>query len=198
MHLAFANPRGEDKKGEDNKDEKDKGNSKSKRKANAKATEYFAGYCLLCKAWGHMWKDCWNESAKIGKDTACRETPMTPANTTTEPPISGMFVQSEKGQVVPTDPAQWLHSVTKREPGREDFLIDDAVPCVFVKRIKASIMRHGCISHLPTLVVITNHGTNMTSGLHVKERSSPYELNKEKAGLTENKATIRTLLRSST
>ena len=59
---------------------------------------------------------------------------MTPAaNTTTEPLTSGMLLQFEEGQVVPTDPAQWLHSVTKREPSREDFLIDSTVPWVFVK-----------------------------------------------------------------
>ena len=77
-----------------------------------------------------MRKDCWrNESAKSGKDTASLETPMTPAaNTTTEPLTSGMLIQFEEGQVVPTDPAQWLHSVTKREPSREDFLIDSTVP----------------------------------------------------------------------
>ena len=45
-------------------DRKGKGKQgKGKEKDNDKATEYFAGHSLLCKAWGHMQKDCWwNES----------------------------------------------------------------------------------------------------------------------------------------
>ena len=68
------------------KDEKNTGKGK---KGKGKATEYFAGYCFLCKAWGHMEKDCWwNRSNKSGKDAASLETPIMPAtNTTTEPPI---------------------------------------------------------------------------------------------------------------
>ena len=45
-------------------------------------------------------------------------------NTTTEPPITGMLRQSVDGVAVPADLARWLYSVTKREPSREDFLID--------------------------------------------------------------------------
>ena len=113
--------KGQGKKGESNTDvnvkDKDK---KGKGKANAKATEYFAGYCLLCKAWRHLKKDClWNESAKSGKDTTSLETPITPAaNTTTEPPITGMLMQSNEGEVVAADPA---HSGNENP---EDFLIE--------------------------------------------------------------------------
>ena len=104
---------------------KDKG-KKGKANASAKATEYFAGYCLLCKAWRHMKKDFWwYESAKSGKDTASLKTPITPTtNTATEPPITGMLIQSGEGEAVPADPTRWLYSVTKREPSHHDFRID--------------------------------------------------------------------------
>ena len=54
-----------------------------------------------------MKKDCWwNEKADSGKDTASLETPSTPAgNTKTEPPITGMLMQSDEGSEIPT-----LHS----------------------------------------------------------------------------------------
>ena len=73
-----------------------------------------------------MKNDCWwNESAKSGKDTASLATPITPAaNTTTELPITGILIQSDKDEAVPADPSQWLYSVTKREPSREEFLIE--------------------------------------------------------------------------
>ena len=35
-----------------------------------------------------------------------------------------MLVQSGEGETVPANPAQWLNSVTKREPSREEFVID--------------------------------------------------------------------------
>ena len=35
-----------------------------------------------------------------------------------------MMIQSDEGEAVPADPTQWLYSVTKREPSREEFLID--------------------------------------------------------------------------
>ena len=64
--------KGKGKKCESNKDEKDKDEDKKgkgKGENNAKA-EYFAGYCLQCKGWRHLKKDCWwNENAKSGKDT---------------------------------------------------------------------------------------------------------------------------------
>ena len=53
--------KGKGKQGESNRDEKDKDEDKKgkgKGKNNVK-TEYFAGYCLQCKGWGHMKKDCW-------------------------------------------------------------------------------------------------------------------------------------------
>ena len=71
-------------------------------------------------------KDCWlSESAKSGKDTASLETPITPAdNTKTSSSMTGMLIQSDEGETVPANPAQWLYSVTEREPSREEFLID--------------------------------------------------------------------------
>ena len=120
---------GKGKKSEISKDEKVKDEDKKVKgqgKANAKTTKHLLGYCLVCKAWELAKKDCWwNESAKSGKDTASLETPMTPvANTTTEPPITGMLIQSDEGETVPANPAQWLCSVATREPSREEFLID--------------------------------------------------------------------------
>ena len=109
-----------------NKDEKDRDkDKKGKGKANAKAAEYFAGYCLLCKAWRHM-KDCWwNEGTRSGKGPTSLENPITPfVDATTGVPITGMLLQSDDGETVPADPTQWLCSVTKREPSCEDFLID--------------------------------------------------------------------------
>ena len=81
-------------KGESSKDEKDKDKKgKGKGKNNVK-TEYSAGYCLQCKGWGHMKKDCWwDENAKSAKDTA---SPATPAESTkTDTPITGMLMQSD-------------------------------------------------------------------------------------------------------
>ena len=116
------------KRGESSKDEKDKDKEgRGKGKNNAK-TEYFAGYCLQCKGWGHMKKDCWwNENAENAKRTASLETPATPAESTkTEPLITGMLIQSDEGGEIPADPAQWMYSVTNQEsvPIANDFLID--------------------------------------------------------------------------
>ena len=99
--LGKGKDKGKGKKGESNKDEKDKDrDKKGKGKTNTKATEYFAGYRLLCKAWGQMKKDFWwYESAKSGKDTAFPETHSHAAtNTATEPPITGMLIQSDEGE----------------------------------------------------------------------------------------------------
>ena len=120
--------KGKGKTGESNKDEKDKDKEgQGKGKNNAKA-EYLAGYCLQCKGWGHMKKECrWNENAKSGKDTASLETPITPAESTkTEPQITGMLIQSDEDGEILADPAQWMYSVTEREsvPNAHDFLID--------------------------------------------------------------------------
>ena len=110
--------KGEGKKGESNKDEKDKDEDKNgKGKANAKTTKHFLGYSLVCKAW---------EAREEGLLVECQEReghcisgdPTTPAPSTTEPPITGMLLQSDEGA------AQWLYSPTKREPSREEFLID--------------------------------------------------------------------------
>ena len=55
-----------------------------------------------------MKKDCWwNENAKSAKDTASLETPAAPAESAkTEPPITGMLIQSDEGGETPADPAQ--------------------------------------------------------------------------------------------
>ena len=57
--------------------QKGKGDKKGKNgkgNDNAKATEYFASYCLGCKACGHIKKECSrNETPKSGKDTATLE-----------------------------------------------------------------------------------------------------------------------------
>ena len=121
--------KGKGKNSENSKDEKDKDEDmkgKGKGEANAKTTKHFPGYCLVCKAWEHAMKDCWcNESATSGKDTLSLETPMTPAaKSTTESSITGMLIQSDEGETVLANPAQWLYLVTKREPSREEFLID--------------------------------------------------------------------------
>ena len=50
-----------------------------------------------------MKKDCWwDETAKSGTDTASLETPIT-TSANTEPPISGMLIQSVEGEAVPAD-----------------------------------------------------------------------------------------------
>ena len=138
MDLSMLG-KGKDKTGKGDKKGKGKGKGKGKKSgnrrdkkskdkgnANAKETKHFPGYCLVSKAWRHATKDrWWNESAKSGKDTASLETPITPAeNTETESSVTGMFIQSDEGDAVPANPAQWLYSVTKREPSREEFLID--------------------------------------------------------------------------
>ena len=75
-----------------------------------------------------MKKDCWwNENTKSAKDTASLGTPATPTESTkTEPPITGMLIQSDEGGEIPADPTQRMYSVTKQEsvPIANDFLID--------------------------------------------------------------------------
>ena len=64
---------------------------------------------------------------RVGKDTASLETPITPAESTkTEPPITGMLIQSDEGGEIPADPTQWMSSVTKQEYVHyaNEFLID--------------------------------------------------------------------------
>ena len=112
---------GKGKKSESSKDEKDKDDDKKgkgKGKANAKTTNHFPAQCLDCKACGCAKKDCWcSESAKSGKDAASQQRPITPAaKTTTGTPITGMLMQSDEGEVEPTNCAKWLYSVTKRRP----------------------------------------------------------------------------------
>ena len=58
IRKAKANV-GKAKATRDEKDNDEDKKANGKCKANTKATEYFAGYCLLCKAWRHMKEDCW-------------------------------------------------------------------------------------------------------------------------------------------
>ena len=114
------------KKSESSKDEKEKDEDKQGKgngKANAKTTNHFPASCLVCRAWEHA-KRC-DDSAKSGKDATSQQRPITPAaKTTTGTPITGMPMQSDEGEVEPTNRAQWLYSVTKRGPCREEFLIE--------------------------------------------------------------------------
>ena len=97
---------------------------KGKGKNNAKATGYFAGYCLHCKGWGHMKKNCWWSATK-GNDTSSLENLDTPAaDTRFEPSITGMLIQSDEGEAMPVDLTQKLYSMTKREYVHNGFLID--------------------------------------------------------------------------
>ena len=67
------------------------------------------------------------ENTKSGKDTASLETPITPAESTkTEPPITGMLIQSDEAGEISADPTQWMYTVTKQEsvPNTNDFLFD--------------------------------------------------------------------------
>ena len=91
-----------------------------------------------------MLKDCWwNENAKSGEDTASLETPTTPAeNTKTEPPITGMLMQSDEEGEIPSDPTKWIYSVTKEVsvPNTNDYLIDSgAATSVCQQRLADSL-----------------------------------------------------------
>ena len=102
------------------KEDKDK-KGKGKDKNNVK-TEYFAGYCLQCKGWGHMKKPA--ESTK------------------TEPPITGMLIQSDEASEIPADLTQWMYSVTKQEsvPIANDFLIDSGAATLVCQQSLADIL----------------------------------------------------------
>ena len=50
--------KGKGKKGESSKDEMDKDKKGRGKGENNVKTEYSAGYCLQCKGWRHMKKDC--------------------------------------------------------------------------------------------------------------------------------------------
>ena len=67
---------------------------KGKGKNNTTKAEYFAGYCLHFKGWGHMTKDCWwNDGSNSEKDTASLEALNTSLESvTTDPPITGMLL----------------------------------------------------------------------------------------------------------
>ena len=125
VDLSMLGKGGKGKKGKGDKRGKDKDKDK-KGKGKGKNNAQGRVYCLKCKGWRHM-KDCWwNENAENGKDTAPLETPISPEGIKTEPPITGMLIQSGEGGETPADPAQWMYSVTKQEsvPNANDFLID--------------------------------------------------------------------------
>ena len=109
---------------------------------------------------------CWNENAKSGKDTASLETSITPAvSKKTEPPITGMLIQSDEGGEIPADLAQWMYSVTEQEsvPIANDFLIDSgAATSVF----SAECGRHlvGFRSHTSCTVQAGRNPVQMASG----------------------------------
>ena len=99
---------------------------KRKKKAEAKVRTMPKPSTLLGTVFNAKVGDTWTENAKSGKDTASLETPTTPAESTkTEPPITGILIQSDEGGGIPADPAQWMDSVTKKSvPNANDFLID--------------------------------------------------------------------------
>ena len=66
------------------------------------------------------------------------------------------------------------------------------VPWDFVKKIKAVIMRDGCISHLRTPVGSMYRKINMTSAYTSKKDPLRTNTTKEEAEHIKNKATIRT------
>ena len=74
-----------------------------------------------------MNKDCWrNESARHGKEASSLEaSTISAASTGSEPPITGMLIQSDDAEVATSDSAPWVCSATRQEPSRNgDFLID--------------------------------------------------------------------------
>ena len=102
---------------------KGKGDKNGKGKDNADATEYFAGYCLGCKAWGHMKKYCWwNETPKSGKDTASLESAST-AVCQLDSTITGMLLEYD-GRSTAVDVTKWMFSLSNRESNRNEVLVD--------------------------------------------------------------------------
>ena len=90
---------------------KTKNKGKGKGKHNAKA-EYFAGYSPMQRLGTHEEGLLVERSAK---DTTSLETQITLVeNTKTEPPITGMLIQSDEGGEIPADPAQWMYSVRNK------------------------------------------------------------------------------------
>ena len=85
-----------------------------------------------------MKKDCWwNNNSK---DNASLENPSTPANSTTEPPITGMLIQSDSDDMQPTDLTKWMYSATRHEPCDNDFLIvSRAAPSLCEEKLANSL-----------------------------------------------------------
>ena len=89
--------------------------TKSKGEDNAKATAYFAGYCLGYKAWGHM-KDCWwNELPKSWKHTSSPET-----LSTVNPTVRSLECchNPTKAAHRSTQRNEWVFSLTNRESNK--------------------------------------------------------------------------------
>ena len=85
----------------------------------------------------------------------------TPAESTkTEPPITGMLIQSDEDGEIPAVPAQWMHSVTKQESvqrSRCGFLM---VFCLMRKRLRHGVKQGGL-------------GTRRLEGLRTPPKSAP-------------------------
>ena len=151
--------KGKGKKSDSSKDEKDKDeHKKGKGKAMPKRLSTFLDTAFSAKPGDTRRRIAGGKRApKSGKDTASLETPITPAaDATTEPSITGMLMQSDEGEVVPANPAQWPYLVTKREPSREEFLIDSG-PAASV--CQPSLANQGSVGfplrlvHLPLLLL---------------------------------------------
>ena len=113
-------------KGGDGKDDK-KGEGKGK--DNAKATEYFAGHCLGCKAWSDMKKDCW-----------WNQTPKREGNREHSSQSTGLHdhwnASTSRRSQHGGRPTKWMFSVTKREPDQHEFLIGSrAATCQRANRV---------------------------------------------------------------
>ena len=84
---------------------------------------------------------------------------------------------------------------TTMKSGKYDYTVHSPfLPVLWasVQRIKAAHMRCGCTWHSLTIMVTTHREKKHDQRLLLKERSSPYQPNKERRPAhTENKATIR-------
>ena len=109
------------KKSENSKDE-----AKAKARLMPKRSSTFLDTVLFARPGSMRWRIAGGMRAPRAGKTLHLLRPTPAANTTTEPSITGMLMQSDEGETV-------LYPVTKREPSREEFLVDsgaagDAVP----------------------------------------------------------------------
>ena len=56
------------------------------------------------------------------------------AKCTTEPPITGMLIQSNDDEAVPIDLTKWMYSVTSYESSPNDFLVDSGAATLVCQR----------------------------------------------------------------